>query len=260
MQLKVFQVDAFASSLFKGNPAAVVILENEIPDELMQNIAFENNLSETAYILINKSPIEIRWFSPTAEVDLCGHATLASAKILFKHYLPNEKQIIFDSKSGELIVTQSDSLITLNFPSDTFEKVDNNDEVNQAANTCSKEIYKGRDDYLVILESEAELKTLIPNFQQVSELDARGLIVSAPGNTVDFVSRCFFPQLGVNEDPVTGSAHTLLMPYWSNRLRKNKLTANQVSQRGGVLYCEYEGTRTLISGEAIVFLAGMIEA
>ena len=260
MQLKVFQVDAFTSSLFKGNPAAVVILENEIPDELMQNIAFENNLSETAYILINKSPIEIRWFSPTAEVDLCGHATLASAKILFKHYLPNEKQIIFNSKSGELIVTQSDSLITLNFPSDTFEKVDNNDEVNQAANTCSKEIYKGRDDYLVILESEAELKKLTPNFQQISELDARGLIVSAPGNTVDFVSRCFFPQLGVNEDPVTGSAHTLLMPYWSNRLGKNKLTANQVSQRGGVLYCEYEGTRTLISGKAIVFLTGMIEA
>ena len=260
MQLKVFQVDAFTSSLFKGNPAAVVILEKEIPNELMQNIAFENNLSETAYILINKSPIGIRWFSPTAEVDLCGHATLASAKILFEHYLPHEKKIIFDSNSGELIVTQNGNLLTLDFPSDTFKKVDNNDEINKAANTCSEEIYKGKDDYLVILESEEELKRLTPNFQQVSKLNARGLIVSAPSNTVDFVSRCFFPQLGVNEDPVTGSAHTLLMPYWSNRLGSNKLTANQVSQRGGALHCEYKGARTLISGEAVVFLTGVIEA
>ena len=260
MQLKVFQVDAFTSSLFKGNPAAVVILEKEIPYELMQNIAFENNLSETAYILINKSPIEIRWFSPTAEVDLCGHATLASAKILFEHYLPHEKKIIFDSNSGELIVTQNGNLLTLDFPSDTFIKVDNNDEINQAANTCSEEIYKGKDDYLVILESEEELKRLTPDFEEVSKLNARGLIVSAPSNTVDFVSRCFFPQLGVNEDPVTGSAHTLLMPYWSNRLGSNKLTANQVSQRGGALHCEYKGARTLISGEAVVFLTGVIEA
>ena len=260
MQLKAFQVDAFTNSLFKGNPAAVVILENEISDELMQNIAFENNLSETAYILINKSPIEIRWFSPTAEVDLCGHATLASAKILFKHYLPDEKKIIFDSKSGELIVTQSGNLLTLDFPSDTFKQVDMSDEINQAANTCSQEVYKGRDDYLVILESEEELKSLTPNFKKISKLDARGLIVSAPSNTVDFVSRCFFPQLGVNEDPVTGSAHTLLMPYWSNRLGRNKLSANQVSQRGGVLHCEYKGARTLISGEAIIFLNGVIEA
>ena len=260
MQLKVFQVDAFTSSLFKGNPAAVVILEKEIPNELMQNIAFENNLSETAYILINKSPIEIRWFSPTAEVDLCGHATLASAKILFEHYLPHEKKIIFDSNSGELIVTQNGNLLTLDFPSDTFKKVDNNDEINQAANTCSEEIYKGKDDYLVILESEEELKRLTPDFEEVSKLNARGLIVSAPSNTVDFVSRCFFPQLGVNEDPVTGSAHTLLMPYWSNRLGSNKLTANQVSQRGGALHCEYKGARTLISGEAVVFLTGVIEA
>jgi len=260
MQLKAFQVDAFTNSLFKGNPAAVVILENEISDELMQNIAFENNLSETAYILINKSPIEIRWFSPTAEVDLCGHATLASAKILFKHYLPDEKKIIFDSKSGELIVTQSGNLLTLDFPSDTLKQVDMSDEINQAANTCSQEVYKGRDDYLVILESEEELKRLTPNFKKVSKLDARGLIVSAPSNTVDFVSRCFFPQLGVNEDPVTGSAHTLLMPYWSNRLGRNKLSANQVSQRGGVLHCEYKGARTLISGEAIIFLTGVIEA
>jgi PhzF family phenazine biosynthesis protein len=260
MQLKVFQVDAFTGSLFKGNPAAVVILEEEISDELMQNIAFENNLSETAYILINKTPIEIRWFSPTAEVDLCGHATLASAKILFDHYLSNKQQIIFDSKSGELAVTQSGNLLTLNFPSDAFKKVDNNDEINQAANTCSEEIYKGRDDYLVILESEEELKKLTPNFQQVSMLDARGLIVSAPSNSVDFVSRCFFPQLGVNEDPVTGSAHTLLMPYWSNRLGRNKLTAKQASERGGLLQCEYKGTRTLISGEAVIFLTGVIEA
>ena len=226
----------------------------------MQNIAFENNLSETAYILINKSPIEIRWFSPTAEVDLCGHATLASAKILFEHYLPHEKKIIFDSNSGELIVTQNGNLLTLDFPSDTFIKVDNNDEINQAANTCSEEIYKGKDDYLVILESEEELKRLTPDFEEVSKLNARGLIVSAPSNTVDFVSRCFFPQLGVNEDPVTGSAHTLLMPYWSNRLGSNKLTANQVSQRGGALHCEYKGARTLISGEAVVFLTGVIEA
>jgi len=260
MQLKAFQVDAFTGSLFKGNPAAVVILEEEISDELMQNIAFENNLSETAYILINKTPIEIRWFSPTAEVDLCGHATLASAKILFKHYLPDEKKIIFDSKSGELIVTQSGNLLTLDFPSDTFKQVDTSDEINQAANTCSQEVYKGRDDYLVILESEEELKSLTPNFKKISKLDARGLIVSAPSNTVDFVSRCFFPQLGVNEDPVTGSAHTLLMPYWSNRLGRNKLSANQVSQRGGVLHCEYKGARTLISGEAIIFLNGVIEA
>ena len=157
-------------------------------------------------------------------------------------------------------MTQNGNLLTLDFPSDTFKKVDNNNEINQAANTCSEEIYKGKDDYLVILESEEELKRLTPDFEQVSKLNARGLIVSAPSNTVDFVSRCFFPQLGVNEDPVTGSAHTLLMPYWSNRLGSNKLIANQVSQRGGVLHCEYKGARTLISGEAIVFLTGVIEA
>ena len=260
MQLKVYQVDAFAGSLFKGNPAAIVILEKDIPDELMQNIAFENNLSETAYVYINKSPIEIRWFSPTAEVDLCGHATLASAKILFEYYLLNEKQIVFDSKSGELIVTKNGNLLTLNFPSDTFKRVDNFDAVNEAALTNSEEIYKGRDDYLVILNSEEELRNLTPNYSKVSKLDARGLIISAPGNEVDFVSRCFFPQLGVNEDPVTGSAHTLLMPYWSNRLSKNTLIANQISQRGGILHCEFKGDRTLISGEAIIFLTGTIEA
>lgn len=259
MQLKVYQADAFTDSLFSGNPAAVVILEKEIPEELMQNIASENNLSETAYILINKSPIEIRWFSPTAEVDLCGHATLASAKILFEHYLLNEKQIVFNSKSGELIVTKNENLLTLNFPSDTYIRVDHIDDINEAANTNSDEVYRGKDDYLIILESEEELKKLAPDFKKIAKLDARGLIISAPSIKTDFVSRCFFPQLGVNEDPVTGSAHTLLMPYWSQRLNKKKLTAYQASERGGILYCEYKLNRTLISGKSVIFLTGMIE-
>lgn len=260
MQLKIYQVDAFTNSLFKGNPAAVVILEKEISEELMQNIALENNLSETAFVYINKSPIKIRWFSPIAEVDLCGHATLASAKALFEYYMPNEQKIVFCSKSGELIVTKNKNFLTLNFPSDTLKKVDNVDVINEAAHTNSDKIYMGRDDYLVIIDTEEELRELTPNFDKVSKLDARGLIISAPGNEVDFVSRCFFPRLGINEDPVTGSAHTLLMPYWSNRLGKDSLTANQVSQRGGTLHCELKDDRSLISGDAVIFLTGTIVA
>ncbi|MFK7947239.1 MAG: PhzF family phenazine biosynthesis protein [Saprospiraceae bacterium] len=258
--LKIYQIDAFTDKLFSGNPAAVCILNNWLPDKLMQNIASENNLSETAFLVKKKKHYEIRWFTPNVEVDLCGHATLASAFILFKYYEKEATKITFYShRSGELTVTKSNNdLITMNFPTDVFNKISNNDELNQAIGKKPLASFEGKTDIMLVFEDEATIAALQPDFNALGKFNVRGIIVTAKGNHCDFVSRFFAPYSGINEDPVTGSAHTTLTPYWAKVFNKNKLTAQQISKRGGHLVCEYLDDRVQISGKAILYMIGEI--
>jgi len=258
--ITLHQVDAFTNKLFKGNPAAVCPIEEWLPDETMQLIASENNLSETAFINLNTSPFSIRWFSPVSEVDLCGHATLASARILFDEYLPiSESQITFSSKSGELKAFKKDELIYLDFPMDHPKQVEEHPLILKSLGVQPKYLFKGRDDFLVIFENEEIIQSIHPNFSVVSELDSRGLIISSVSSGEDFISRCFYPKLGVEEDSVTGSAHTLLTPYWAKRLNKSKLTARQCSLRGGYLECQLKGNRVLLGGASVRYMEGKID-
>lgn len=259
MEFKMYQVDAFASKLFSGNPAAVVILESPLSEDLMQSIALENNLSETAFININESPIPIRWFTPTLEVDLCGHATMASAKILFEHF-PDiaGSEISFSSKSGILKVTKNAEDICLNFPADDPKLQEMDALFAEALGESPIEILRGTDDFLAVFETEQQIQTMNPDFTKLAKINSRGVVISAPGNDVDFVSRCFFPQTGVDEDPVTGSAHTMLIPYWAKQLDKIEFKAHQLSARGGVLDCKLINDRVLISGKSIIYFEGMI--
>ena len=255
----MYQVDAFASKLFSGNPAAVVILESPLSEDLMQSIALENNLSETAFININESPIPIRWFTPTLEVDLCGHATMASAKILFEHF-PDiaGSEISFSSKSGILKVSKNAEDICLNFPADDPLLQEMDIIFSEVLGELPSQLLKGKDDYLAVFSTEEQIRSIRPNFEKLSTINSRGVVISAPGNDVDFVSRCFYPQTGVNEDPVTGSAHTMLIPYWASQLNKNELLAQQVSERGGLLGCKLGEDRVYISGRSIIYFDGFI--
>ena len=259
MEFKMYQVDAFASKLFSGNPAAVVILESPLSEDLMQSIALENNLSETAFININESPIPIRWFTPTLEVDLCGHATMASAKIIFEHF-PDiaGSEISFSSKSGILKVSKNAENICLNFPVDDPEPQKMDAFFAEALGESPIEILRGTDDFLAVFNTEQKIQAMKPDFTKLAKINSRGVVISAPGNDVDFVSRCFFPQTGVDEDPVTGSAHTMLIPYWAKQLDKIELKAYQLSARGGVLDCKLINDRVLISGKSVVYFEGMI--
>ena len=259
MEFKMYQVDAFASKLFSGNPAAVVILESPLSEDLMQSIALENNLSETAFININESPIPIRWFTPTLEVDLCGHATMASAKILFEHF-PDiaGSEISFSSKSGILKVSKNAEDICLNFPADDPELQEMDALFAEALGKSPIEILRGTDDFLAVFETEQQILTMNPDFTKLAKINSRGVVISAPGNDVDFVSRCFFPQTGVDEDPVTGSAHTMLIPYWAKQLDKIEFKAHQLSARGGALDCKLINNRVLISGKSVIYFEGMI--
>ena len=255
----MYQVDAFASELFSGNPAAVVILEFPLSEDLMQSIALENNLSETAFININESPIPIRWFTPTLEVDLCGHATMASAKILFEHF-PDiaGSEISFSSKSGILKVSKNAENICLNFPVDDPEPQKMDAFFAEALGESPIEILRGTDDFLAVFNTEQQIQAMKPDFTKLAKINSRGVVISAPGNDVDFVSRCFFPQTGVDEDPVTGSAHTMLIPYWAKQLDKIQFKAHQLSARGGVLDCNLINDRVLISGKSVIYFEGMI--
>jgi len=259
MEFKMYQVDAFASKLFSGNPAAVVILESPLSEDLMQSIALENNLSETAFININESPIPIRWFTPTLEVDLCGHATMASAKILFEHF-PDiaGSEISFSSKSGILKVSKNAEYICLNFPVDDPEPQKMDAFFAEALGESPIEILRGTDDFLAVFNTEQQIQAMKPDFTKLAKINSRGVVISAPGNDVDFVSRCFFPQTGVDEDPVTGSAHTMLIPYWAKQLDKIQFKAHQLSARGGVLDCNLANDRVLISGKSVIYFEGMI--
>ncbi len=258
MSVPIYYVDAFTDKLFSGNPAAVIF--SDINNEnLMQKIAAENNLSETAFIRNDNENYHIRWFAPLCEIDLCGHATLASAFIFFKYIKPESTSFEVQSlKNGVLKVSKKDDLLVLDFPKDSLSKDYDDKFIEKIINTKVIELYKGRDDILAIVKSENDVKNLNVNLELLNNLTARGLIVSAPGNNCDFVSRFFAPSTGVNEDPVTGSAHTTLTPYWSKRLNKSLLLAQQLSERGGVLSCEDKGDRVLIGGKAIEYLKGYI--
>jgi predicted PhzF superfamily epimerase YddE/YHI9 len=260
MNLKIYQVDAFAEKVFEGNPAAVVPLQAWIADSDLQQIAAENNLSETAFYVENKGVYEIRWFTPTVEVDLCGHATLASAHVLFSHEGFQENEIQFHShRSGPLAVKRSATGLQLDFPVDQLVQVALTDELTAGVMPKPQEIWKGKSDYVFVYEKESDISDLEYDLNQIAKIDARGIIVTAPGREKDFVSRFFGPQSGVPEDPVTGSAHTTLMPFWTKVLGKQTLTARQISQRGGNLTCTLSGERVLISGKAITYLVGEIQ-
>lgn len=262
MQLSIYQVDAFADKLFGGNPAAVVPLEEWISDELMQAIAAENNLAETAFFVPTENGFHIRWFTPTVEVDLCGHATIATAYVIY--YLQQYPHDIlnFDSRSGILSVSKKiGGWLELNFPTDTLQKVATIPPALLEALEGIKplEIWKGKTDYMAVLEDETQVQELKPNLSVLATVPARGLIVTAKSDRVDFVSRFFAPQSGVPEDPVTGSAHTTLTPYWSERLGKTEMTALQISSRGGLLQLKLDGERVYIAGQAKLYLSGTIQ-
>lgn len=258
MQLTQYQVDAFSDQLFKGNPAAVCPLEDWLPDEQLQAIAMENNLSETAFFVPKGEEYELRWFTPAVEVDLCGHATLASAHILFTELGFAAEQIVFRSRSGKLSVHREGDCYWLNFPADQLQKVPTPMYLRKGLQQEPIAVYKGREDFLVVFGLEEKVLTLRPDFKKLAEAGGRGVIVTAPGTKVDFVSRCFFPNAGVDEDPVTGSAHTTLIPYWAERTGRTEFTARQLSRRGGDLRCRLLGDRVEIGGEAVTFMKGTI--
>jgi len=258
-KIRIYQVDAFAESLFSGNPAAVCMLDKWLPDKTMQNIAAENNLAETAFIVPVDQHFEIRWFTPAVEVDLCGHATLASAFVLFECLGYQEPEISFISlRSGALRVSKQNDTLFLDFPADIIQKIDSVHLIQKCIGTRPSEVFKGKTDFMAVLQNEAEVQTLVPDFHEISKLEARGLIVTAKGDEVDFVSRFFAPQSGIDEDPVTGSAHTSLIPLWSLKLGKNEMIARQLSKRGGTIFCSGQGARCRIGGKARLYLTGEI--
>jgi PhzF family phenazine biosynthesis protein len=259
MKLPIYQVDAFAGEVFKGNPAAVCIMDHWPEKGLMQKIANENNLSETAFVVPDKANYGIRWFTPGTEVDLCGHATLATAHILFNHLDYRGDIIHFDSMhSGWLSVRKNGDLLTLDFPADRLEETPVPERAGSALGIVPKQAFRGKSDLMFVYSGEPEIISMEPDFGLLLKLGGRGIIVTATGEEVDFVSRFFAPQSGINEDPVTGSAHTTLTPYWSGILGKKRLHARQLSARGGELICEDKGERVEISGKAVTYLIGEI--
>jgi PhzF family phenazine biosynthesis protein len=261
MKLNIYQIDAFTDCVFSGNPAAVCILETWLGSETMQQIAAENNLAETAFLVKKGDGYEIRWFTPSIEVALCGHATLASAYVLFHYYNVTTNKIIFYSQNrGALSVEKGENgFLTLDFPVDPIVEVQPLDSLNEAIGKAPVRTFKGKTDYLLIYENQWDIEDIKPNFHLLGKANVRGVIVSAKGGIVDFVSRFFAPGSGIDEDPVTGSAHTTLTPYWSEQLGKTKLSAKQLSKRGGELFCEDLGERIRISGKAVLYLIGEIE-
>jgi PhzF family phenazine biosynthesis protein len=258
MRIPIHQVDAFTSELFRGNPAAICPLESWLDDATLQSIAAENNLSETAFLVGGNGEYQIRWMTPAQEVDLCGHATLASAFVLFGDAEKGRDELVFRSKSGELRVRRESDLLTLDFPSRPPEPALASAELLEGLGRTPREVWAAR-DYLAVFESEEEVRALAPDFHRLRQVDRFAIIVTAPGSRVDFVSRFFAPGRGIDEDPVTGSAHCTLVPFWARRLGKKRLHALQVSPRGGELFCEDRGDRVAISGRAVRFLQGTIE-
>lgn len=258
--IKFYQVDAFTDRLFAGNPAAVCMLDDWLPDALMQQIAMEHNLSETAFIVPMGNDFGIRWFTPVMEVDLCGHATLAAGYVLFTQYHYADVEIRFHSlHHGLLKVQREEDLYYLDFPADRIHSSKSAPEIlTKCLGINPREIYMGKSDLIAVLQNEKEVRNLQPDFTEMRKLDVRGLIVTSAGEHVDFVSRFFAPQAGIDEDPVTGSAHTTLIPLWQDKLGKNKFKAQQVSRRGGYLECELKGDRCLIGGNAVLYSTGDI--
>jgi len=257
MELPIYQIDAFTSDVFKGNPAAVCPLSEWLSDETMQSIAEENNLSETAFFVPMEDKFHIRWFTPLSEVDLCGHATLGSAYVLFNILGYKNDAIRFDSKSGILVVTRQDDWLTLDFPKQPPVACDTPKEIFAAFNVKPIECMMS-EDLIAVFENELDIESANPNFEQLKNIDSRGVIITAKSTRYDFVARFFAPKYGIPEDPVTGSAYTQLAPYWATKLGKKKFKAKQMSLRGGELYCEVFGDRVLISGKAAKYMEGKI--
>ncbi len=257
MEISLYQIDAFASKLFEGNPAAVCPLDEWLPDDTMQAIAAENNLSETAFFVPTGSGFHIRWFTPVSEVDLCGHATLASAYVLFIILGHQNDRIEFKSKSGLLAVTRENEWLVMDFPAQPPEPCEVPREIAAAFAASPAESLKS-EDYMVVFEREADIKSAAPDFELLKKLDLRGVIITAKSDRYDFVARFFAPQYGIPEDPVTGSAYTQLTPYWASKTGKKKFRAKQLSPRGGELTCELRNDRVLIAGKAIKYMEGKI--
>jgi PhzF family phenazine biosynthesis protein len=262
MKIKIFQIDAFTDKLFSGNPAAVCVLEQWLNDETLQNIAIENNLAQTAFFIsLPNNNFHLRWFTPELEMDLCGHATLASAFVIFEELNYPKNELFFETKSGLLSVKKNNSLYELNLPSRPPKKVNLPSVISKGLNIQPTEVWKAR-DYLLVYESENDIKNLNPNAAILNEINTGngGIIVTAKSNLddIDFVSRFFTPQATVFEDPVTGSAHCTLVPFWANRLNKNIFTARQISNRQGELLCILENDRVKIKGKAVKYLEGFI--
>jgi len=258
MKITIYQVDAFTVSVFGGNPAAVCPLNNWPEDQILQNIAAENNLSETAFF-VKEDNYHIRWFTPEIEVNLCGHATLASAHVIFNHLGYDKDVIQFESKSGILKVFKNEDLLTLDFPTADLSSAIIKGDFSEALGKLPIGLFQADQKLLAVYENEQTIKEINPDFNKLSKLDYMGVIVTAPGDSSDFVSRFFAPKVGINEDPVTGSAHTLLIPFWSERLNKKELHAFQLSKRKGELFCENKGDRVWISGYGVTYLTGEIE-
>lgn len=259
MQIPLYIVDAFTNRLFSGNPAAVCPLEQWLGDEIMQAIAAENNLSETAFFVKGPEGYHLRWFTPRVEVDLCGHATLASAHVLF-HCLGAEADTVsFQTRSGNLTVTKEDKRLSMDFPARELTGISFASTIEAGVGVRPEEVYKSGLMYLAVFRSEGDIRGIRPDFAKIAAIDCNGIIVTAKGENVDFVSRFFGPRVGIPEDPVTGSAHCTLIPYWSKRLNKTKLHALQISPRGGELFCEALGERVKIAGQSVIYSQGNIE-
>jgi PhzF family phenazine biosynthesis protein len=257
MSIPYYQVDAFTSTLFAGNPAGVCLLAAWLPDDVLQSIAAENNLAETAFVVQRGSGFDLRWFTPALEMDLCGHATLAPAHVIFRHLGYRDTVVRFQTRSGELTVTRTDDLLTLDFPARPAVACATPAALVKGLGLSPTTTAKSR-DYLAVFDSERAVRELRPDMAALMQLDSLGIIATAPGDDCDFVSRFFAPKAGVPEDPVTGSAHCTLIPYWAQRLGRPRLRALQVSQRGGELFCEHRGQRVSIAGRAVTYSSGFL--
>jgi PhzF family phenazine biosynthesis protein len=257
MKHEIFQIDAFASTPFAGNPAAVVPLTSWLPDDVMLNIAMENNLAETAFFIPSEKGYDLRWFTPTIEIDLCGHATLATGFLIFEVLGTKENILRFQTRSGELTVEKKDGRFVLDFPSRPGVPAEAPEGLVEAIGVRPREVLKAR-DYMFVYESEADVLAIKPDFNALLKMGVHAVIVTAKGDSYDFVSRFFAPEVGVPEDPVTGSAHCTLIPYWADKLGKNELFAKQVSSRGGELFCELRGDRVKMAGDAVLYMRGEI--
>lgn len=257
MKIKQYQIDTFATRAFEGNPAAVCPLESWLDDDILQAIAEENNLSETAFFVPSKKGFELRWFTPVKEVDLCGHATLASAHVIFEILGYAKQAITFETRSGDLPVEKNGKLLKMDFPARPPAPCKFPEILVKGLGQRPVEVLAA-DDYMAVFDSEATVRSITPDQALLSQLDLRGVIVTARGTDVDFVSRFFAPKFGIPEDPVTGSAHCTLAPYWANKLGKNILSARQVSKRGGNIACEVNSGRVFLSGCAVTFMEAEI--
>jgi len=249
--MKQYIVDALTDEIFHGNQAAICVMDEWIPEDLMMNITKENNFSETAFV-VKEEQYHLRWFTPGGEIDLCGHTTLACAYVLFKFYIPNEEKVVFSTLSGELVVTRNGELLEMEFPIYDLKKIPVTEEMVDAIGAVPSEAYMGR-DMLCVFDDEETVRNLKPNMEKLLKLDGLLLQVTAPGRTTDSVSRSFAPKLNVAEDPVCGSGHCHIVPYWSKRLGKEKIVAYQASKRGGTLYCKISGNKVLLAGKATLF-------